>query len=107
MSAVANPKNVGTKLLFRNPVLEKLSRTHISVPLAIFFVYACCLLYWSITHTSLSMGITVIMFVFGFFLFTWVEYVTHRYVFHMHTFSKAREKVQYMIHGVHHEFPKD
>jgi sterol desaturase/sphingolipid hydroxylase (fatty acid hydroxylase superfamily) len=106
-SAFIKPKNSGTKYLFKNPVLEKLSRTHISIPITIFFVYAGILLYWSITHTSLTAGITVLMFVAGAILFTWVEYMVHRYVFHMSTYTVVREKIQYVIHGVHHEFPKD
>lgn len=101
------PKNKGTKQLFKNPILEKLSRTHISIPLTIFFSYAAALLYWSVTHTDLSAWTTVGMFVFGFVLFTWVEYMTHRYIFHMATFTRWREKLQYTIHGVHHEYPKD
>jgi sterol desaturase/sphingolipid hydroxylase (fatty acid hydroxylase superfamily) len=101
------PKNKGSKQLFKNPVLEKLSRTHISIPLAIFFTYSAVLLYWSITHTALSPGLTIAMFFLGFISFTWVEYATHRYVFHMGTFTRMREKIQYTIHGVHHEFPKD
>jgi sterol desaturase/sphingolipid hydroxylase (fatty acid hydroxylase superfamily) len=101
------PKNKGTKQLFKNPILEKLSRTHISIPITIFFLYASVLLYWSITHTALSAWTTIGMFVFGFVAFTWVEYITHRYVFHMGTFTRMREKLQYTIHGVHHEFPKD
>jgi sterol desaturase/sphingolipid hydroxylase (fatty acid hydroxylase superfamily) len=101
------PKNKGTKQLFKNPVLEKLSRTHISVPLTIFFSYAAILLYWSITHTSLSPWATIGMFVLGVISFTWVEYNVHRYVFHMQTYTKLREKLQYTMHGVHHEFPKD
>jgi sterol desaturase/sphingolipid hydroxylase (fatty acid hydroxylase superfamily) len=101
------PKNKGTKQLFKNPVLEKLSRTHISVPLTIFFSYAAVLLYWSITHTSLSPWTTIGMFVLGVISFTWVEYNVHRYVFHMQTYTKLREKLQYTMHGVHHEFPKD
>jgi sterol desaturase/sphingolipid hydroxylase (fatty acid hydroxylase superfamily) len=101
------PKNKGTKQLFRNPVLERLSRTHIAVPLVIFGLYAAALLYWSISHTSLSAGVTIIMFVLGAISFTWLEYVVHRYVFHMKTFTALRERIQYTIHGVHHEFPKD
>jgi sterol desaturase/sphingolipid hydroxylase (fatty acid hydroxylase superfamily) len=101
------PKNKGTKQLFKNPVLEKLSRTHISVPLIIFFLYSACLLYWSITHTSLSPLMTVGMFAIGVVSFTWVEYNMHRYIFHMKTFTALRAKLQYTIHGVHHEFPKD
>lgn len=101
------PKNKGSKQLFKNPILEKLSRTHIAVPLTIFFLYSSALLYWSITHTSLSVGVTAGMFMLGLIAFTWVEYITHRYVFHMGTYTKLREKIQYTVHGVHHEFPRD
>lgn len=101
------PKNKGSKQLFKNPILERLSRTHIAVPLTIFFSYASVLLYWSITHTSLSAWTTTGMFFLGVLSFTWVEYITHRYVFHMGTFTKFRQKFQYTVHGVHHEFPKD
>lgn len=101
------PKNKGTKQLFSNPVLEKLSRTHIGVPLIIFFCYAAALLYWSITHTSLDAWTTTGMFLLGFLTFTWVEYATHRYIFHMDTYNQWRQKLQYTIHGVHHEYPKD
>jgi sterol desaturase/sphingolipid hydroxylase (fatty acid hydroxylase superfamily) len=107
MAEAILPKSKGTKQLFENPILEKLSRTHISIPLTIFFLYASTLLYWSITHTSLSAGITISMFILGFIAFTWVEYMIHRYLFHMSTFTKWREKFQYTVHGVHHEFPKD
>jgi sterol desaturase/sphingolipid hydroxylase (fatty acid hydroxylase superfamily) len=107
MAESIQPKNKGTKQLFKNPILEKLSRTHISVPLIIFFSYSVALLYWSITHTSLSLITTVSMFVTGFISFTLVEYLVHRYVFHMGTFNTWREKFQYTVHGVHHEFPKD
>lgn len=101
------PKSSGTKALFQSPVLEKLSRTHISVPLSIFLSYSTVLLYWSITHTALSTGLTVGLFFFGIFFFSWLEYMLHRHVFHMATFNQTREKIQYVMHGVHHEFPKD
>lgn len=107
ITGYSKPKNAGTKRLFKNPILEKLSRTHISIPLTIFFSYAAALLYWSITHTSLAPGTTIAMFFLGIFAFTWVEYNMHRYLFHMGTYSRLREKLQYMIHGIHHEFPKD
>lgn len=107
MSREVKPQNKGTKQLFKNPILEKLTRTHIAVPLTIFFSYAAGLLYWSVTHTSLSVWITVLLFFVGVIAFTWVEYNVHRYVFHMPTYTKFREKMQYTMHGVHHEFPKD
>ncbi len=107
MKEEIKPQNKGTKKLFKNPVLEKLSRTHISVPLIIFFFYTSALLYWNATHTSLSLLETIGLFFAGVLSFTWVEYMVHRYVFHMKTYTAAREKLQYTLHGVHHEFPKD
>jgi len=101
------PQHKGTKQLFSNPILEKLSRTHISVPLTVFFLYSAGLLYWSIANTSLSIFVTAGFFLIGLIFFTWVEYWAHRGLFHMDTYTKAREKLQYTIHGVHHEFPKD
>lgn len=105
--AEVKPQNKGTKQLFKNPILEKLTRTHISVPLVVFFSYAGGLLYWSITHTSLSVSTTVLLFIVGALVFTLVEYIVHRYIFHISTDTPAKEKFQYTAHGVHHEFPKD
>jgi sterol desaturase/sphingolipid hydroxylase (fatty acid hydroxylase superfamily) len=107
MKTNISPKNKGTKQLFDSPVLERLTRTHISIPVSIFVVYSVSLLYWSVTQTNLSVWVSAGMFSAGLLLFTWVEYMTHRYVFHMKTYTAAREKIQYVIHGIHHEFPKD
>lgn len=101
------PKNKGTKRLFQNPILERLTRTHIAVPLTILTVYACALLAWSVLNTSLSEFQTIGLFFLGIIAFTWVEYMVHRYVFHMKTYTALRAKLQYTIHGVHHEYPKD
>ena len=101
------PQNKGTKRLFKNPALEKLTHTHIAVPLVIFFSYSAALLYWSIIRTSLSVGVTVCMFFMGLVAFTWVEYMVHRHVFHMLAKSESHTKLQYTIHGIHHEFPRD
>lgn len=107
MYSEIKPQNKGTKQLFKNPILEKLSRTHISIPLTIFFVYSVALLYWSVTHTTLSIATTVTMFFIGVISFTWAEYNVHRYVFHMTPDTEKKAKAQYTMHGVHHEFPKD
>ena len=101
------PQQKGTKQLFENPILEKLSRTHIAIPLVIFTVYSAGLLYWNITHTSLSFLVSLAMFFLGLIAFTWVEYLIHRYLFHMNTYTRLRARLQYTMHGVHHEYPKD
>ncbi len=87
--------------------MEKLTRTHIAIPLIIFSLFSIVLLGWSITHTHLSPATTIGMFFLGILAFTWVEYNVHRYVFHMKTYTDVRAKLQYTMHGVHHEYPKD
>lgn len=108
MSVEVIPHNKGTKKLFDNKILEKLTRTHIAIPISIFIIYAGALLYYSIavvgTLTALQ---TTGLFVTGFLVFTLVEYTMHRFLFHIGTKTKKREKFQYTLHGVHHEFPKD
>jgi len=107
MNAEVKPQNKGTRQLFSNPIIEKLSRTHIAVPLVIFFTYASGLLYWNIKNTNLAAVTTMILFFTGVIAFTWVEYMVHRYVFHLKPYTELRAKLQYTMHGVHHEFPKD
>jgi sterol desaturase/sphingolipid hydroxylase (fatty acid hydroxylase superfamily) len=97
------PKISGTKLLFQNSILEKLTRTHIAVPVCIFFAYATSLLFWSIYNTSLAWEAMVILFFLGLMSWTLTEYCLHRFLFH----RALGSRFQYTIHGVHHEFPKD
>ena len=107
MREINKPQSKGSKQLFRNPVLEKFSRTHIAIPISIFFIYSAGLLYWNVTHTQLNLITSIISFCIGLLAFTWVEYLVHRYLFHMNTHTELRSKIQYTMHGVHHDYPKD
>ncbi len=103
----SSPNNKGTKTLSSNPLIERLTRTHISIPITLFLLYSGGLLYWSAINTSLSIVVTVGLFFIGLLTFTLVEYIMHRYLFHMELTTTLRKKMQYIMHGVHHEFPKD
>ncbi len=104
------PKNSGTKKVFDNPILERLTRTHISVPIIILMTIAACLLYVAFVYTDytqLTPMFVVGLFFSGFFSFTLLEYIAHRYLFHMKPTNEFKRKVQYALHGLHHEYPKD
>jgi sterol desaturase/sphingolipid hydroxylase (fatty acid hydroxylase superfamily) len=101
------PKNAGTKALFSNPILERFSRTHIAVPVSLFSILSVGLLYYALAAKNLLLLPTLGLFVAGFFFFTLLEYLAHRYFFHMEPTNKLKTKVQYAIHGIHHEYPKD
>lgn len=97
----------GTKVLFNNPIIERLSRTHISIPITMFTLIGAGLLYWAGSRATLGLWTIAGVFLVGFITFTLVEYLVHKYVFHMIPDSEFKEKVQYNMHGIHHEFPKD
>lgn len=101
------PKNSGTKQLFENPILEKLSRTHISVPVSMFFLIGAVLGWYAFSYSELSHLLIGLLFAAGLITFTFVEYWVHRSVYHIEPSTEARAKFQYIAHGVHHEYPRD
>lgn len=101
------PKNNGTKQLFQNPILEKLTRTHIAVPISLFIGISVGLIYYGTVLTNLAAWQLVALFFVGLFVFSFVEYTVHRHVFHMEPDTPRKAKLQYTMHGVHHEYPKD
>lgn len=101
------PKEEGTTTLFKNPILEKLARTHISIPLTIYFVGSAILVFISLNRDYTNVLESIGVFIVGFIFWTWIEYLAHKHIFHMIPDTKLKEKLQYTFHGVHHEYPRD
>lgn len=100
-------KNKGQARLFENQYLEMLTKTH---PLVIWGMYVpliVFMLYHAVTAVGFS-GLRVTLTFFGAMAFwTFFEYLMHRFVFHM---VSERPRVQhfiYILHGNHHEYPRD
>lgn len=101
------PKHKGSPKLFDNPILEKLTHTHISLPLIIFGVIAVALIYYGIIEKGFETPMMIGLFAAGLFFFTFVEYIMHRYLYHIPATSERKKKISYTMHGVHHDYPKD
>ena len=101
------PDNNGNAQMFQNPLLEKLTRTHISVPILMYFVVASVSLYYAFKTTDINVFFGVTVFLLGIFGFTLLEYMMHKYLFHMEPDTPFKDKIQYTVHGVHHDYPKD
>lgn len=101
------PKHKGSPRLFKNPLLEKLTHTHISAPLIIFGGIAVVLIYFGIFEKGFTIPLMVLLFFAGMFFFTLVEYLMHRYLYHIPSTSERKKKMAYTMHGVHHDYPKD
>lgn len=105
---MAEIKNEGSRRIFANPYLEKLTRTHISVPLIIFYGTAMVLITHDIYYGTVPVLTAILSFLTGTVLWTLFEYLVHRFVFHVGDSAPGwRQNLQDTLHGVHHEYPRD
>ena len=99
--------NKGQAQLFKNQYLEYLTKTH---PLVIWGIYSPILLYfpfYAINSLSLS-GVNVLLFfIGGMFFWSFTEYILHRFLFHHHPETETGKRINYVLHGNHHEYPRD
>jgi sterol desaturase/sphingolipid hydroxylase (fatty acid hydroxylase superfamily) len=100
-------KPKGDGKVFKNPVLDSLTRTHIAWPLSIFYGMAALLLGYTLYEGFIGTGASILLFIGGLLVFTLVEYLIHRYTFHMEADTPKKERLQYVLHGAHHDYPKD
>jgi sterol desaturase/sphingolipid hydroxylase (fatty acid hydroxylase superfamily) len=65
------------------------------------------MLYYSSTRLEKSTGIIFLIFFSGMFFWSFFEYIIHRFAFHFLAESERASKIVYLIHGNHHEYPRD
>src|ERR1700710_183701 len=99
--------NKGQAQLFRNAYLEMLTKTH---PLVIWGMYLPVISYM-LYHSGAAFGFSIFsivgIFLFGMFFWTFFEYLMHRFAFHWVAESERARKFVYIMHGNHHEYPRD
>ena len=91
--------------LFRNALLDRLSRVHPGVPFLLYLPVIGVLL-WR-PQGKMSGVDEMIAFAAGYLLWTLLEYFGHRFLFHFRAMSTFGRRVQFLIHGVHHQHPSD
>lgn len=92
--------------IFKNPILNFLGKTHISVPLIIFFGSGISLSTYALLSYNLSWVSIVSYFFGGLLFFTLIEYLMHRFLYHVPSVYEEG-KVAYALHGIHHKYPRD
>ena len=93
--------------VFDNDVLEWLTRVHPVVPALFWAPLVGYLLWRSFAVHQLRGSVVAALSVGGLIAWTFTEYVAHRFVFHLAPGSPTRRRVQFIVHGVHHEDPDD
>lgn len=99
--------NKGQAQLFKNSYLEYLTKTH---PLVIWGMYTPVFIlmpYYSIHKLGMN-GLNVFLLnIAGIFFWSLTEYILHRFAFHYEAESASGKRISYIMHGNHHEFPRD
>ncbi|MBS4034307.1 MAG: sterol desaturase family protein [Ignavibacterium sp.] len=96
-----------TVRMFNNNFLESLSRVHPSVPVIIYLPIIAYMLYLAVWQHQLYFLNIAGLFLFGILVWSITEYILHRFVFHFIPKSQFGEKIHFIFHGVHHDYPND
>ena len=97
-----------TTRMFESDFLERFSRIHPATPFVVWIPVMFVLLFRSayVRH-DLAIPSIAGLFALGVLVWTFAEYILHRYVFHWTNDTAWGKRIHFLLHGVHHEFPND
>lgn len=101
------PRSYQSLRVFDNPMLESLTHVHPATPLLLWGPVALWLIWRSFAVHHLSVAAVLGFAMLGLFTWSLSEYLLHRYLFHMRPAGPFRARLQFMIHGLHHDDPVD
>ncbi|MES2648936.1 MAG: sterol desaturase family protein [Bacteroidota bacterium] len=100
-------QNKGQASLFKNPFLERLTKSNPLLSWCMFMAVISYLLYHAVNQLGFRLPFAAIMFSCGLLFWTFFEYMVHRFVFHWISENPRIEKFTYLFHGNHHQYPRD
>lgn len=93
--------------LFRSDFLEFFTHIH---PITIVIIWTPVVVYFLVRAVQGSAGHSRLFipfaFLLGLFVWTFIEYVMHRFVFHYRPRNPWQAKVVFLFHGIHHKQPQ-
>jgi sterol desaturase/sphingolipid hydroxylase (fatty acid hydroxylase superfamily) len=99
--------NKGQAQIFRNQYLEYFTKTHPFVIWGLYLPVIIFLPYYAVMKFDFP-GIRIASIFFGgVFFWTFFEYMMHRFIFHWVSDNPRAQRISYLLHGNHHEFPRD
>jgi 4-hydroxysphinganine ceramide fatty acyl 2-hydroxylase len=93
--------------MFKSDLLEALSKVHYLVPVFIFVPVILASTYIALFVKSIGIITYFEFFFIGLFVWTFTEYIMHRFVFHYVPKNKIGLRLHFIFHGVHHDYPSD
>ncbi|MFC2085500.1 sterol desaturase family protein, partial [Bacteroidota bacterium] len=96
-----------TVRMFKSNFLEVFSKIHWTIPLYIYIPVIFFSLYLSIIEYRLNVLSILSYFIIGLVVWTFTEYILHRFLFHYNPRSRIGKRLHFIFHGVHHDYPRD
>ena len=93
--------------MFESNFLDLFSRTHPAIVPILFVPGATFAFAYSVVREGVSVLFTTALALAGFVTWTLIEYWLHRLFFHWNAPGKWGERLHFLIHGVHHKWPRD
>ncbi len=104
--AYVSNKNESVRM-FKSDFMEFCSHVHPITPVVLYVPLIIYMLYAALWRNGLSILMTAGLFVVGVLIWTLLEYVIHRHVFHYEPKTRWGKKLHFIVHGVHHDYPND
>lgn len=93
--------------MFKYSWMEFFSKVHFSIPLIIYLPVTGYFLFRALSVYGLDLLSVAGLFLAGILLWSATEYFLHRFVFHYHPTSTWGQRLHFIMHGVHHDYPND
>jgi sterol desaturase/sphingolipid hydroxylase (fatty acid hydroxylase superfamily) len=93
--------------MFESDFLDLFSRCHPVVVAILYIPGVLIALLASWARAGVSLGLSVSVAILGFAFWTFAEYWLHRLVFHWQNRTAWGRRLHFLLHGVHHEWPRD
>lgn len=102
-----NTKYKTSGRIFENPILERFTKSNPRVTIIFYLCLICFFIFLNNHYTILNLPNVIALYIFGLITWTLVEYLLHRYLFHIDDYFLSMKRIHYILHGVHHEHPGD
>lgn len=97
----------GSPQMFESHLVEALSHVHPATPAVIFVPIIAASLYAALYVHHASAPAAAWCVAGGYSMWTLTEYWLHRLVFHLRPRGPRTQRLYFIIHGVHHDWPWD
>jgi sterol desaturase/sphingolipid hydroxylase (fatty acid hydroxylase superfamily) len=93
--------------MFKNNILEAVSKVHFTVPIIIYVPVIAYFSYKALVAPQINLLVFAVVFAAGVLAWTVTEYFIHRFIFHFKPKQAWGQRLHFIFHGVHHDYPKD